>query len=338
MSAGDQVLSSLHTHPLTILERDGWSCDGARTKGGCESTGLKPAGPRRYHCAQGCNWDLCEKCLAVTTSAPLEKEVEVTIHPHPLTILDRGGWSCDGASVKGGCESTGSKPSGVVRYHCSQGCNWDLCDKCVAFTKKGDAVADAAASSSGSEPPLPAPGGPSPDYSVGRARLRDAKGIFYREELYKNAMDAAWTQAGRETDRSCPDYIAFLQEYNAVKQEYEAYLLNKKIEDAVDWVNRKLSYAKSQPLSWKERVYETYTEVRKRFEELRSDPVLSSQEQIVQIIATTEVSMLAHEDDIMAKTAADKLNDDKGYVTRQLKYARDQGLRFLDRVHSTHAE
>src|SRR3989338_2678122 len=324
---------SIHPHPLSILDRSGWTCDGAREPGGCQHSGTPDAGAVRYHCSQNCNWDCCDKCVrsfrqgpsssppSAGASGDLPEKFAVSNHPHELSVLAKDGWSCDGArSVAGGCG--GVKAPGSKRYHCSASCDYDLCEKCarIVASLPSPATAGVVASSS-SCPSSKEPSGPPPDYDVGRARLREAKGIFYREELYRKAMEGAQAQAARGAEHGCAELEAFMEELRAVERGYERYVLDKKVEEATDWVARKLSYAKSQPLSWKERVYEAYAEVRTRIAELRADAALKGQQQVQECCAAAEATMAAHEDDIMSQVAADKLGDDKGFVTRQLKYA-----------------
>ena len=57
-----------------------------------------------------------------------------SLHPHKLQIINcDDGWSCNGRSQPGGCQSkiTGfSQTFGMTRYHC-KACEFDLCEKCL---------------------------------------------------------------------------------------------------------------------------------------------------------------------------------------------------------------
>lgn len=90
-----------------------WACDLCNA--------VNPSGVH-YKCAQGCNWDSCEKCV-------LKGPLVAPIHPHQLvvpvfTANTAASWGCDVCSAV--------NPAG--RYQCSKGCNWDVCQGCLGKT------------------------------------------------------------------------------------------------------------------------------------------------------------------------------------------------------------
>ena len=129
-----------HLHKLKSANgSNGWACDGKGFPGGCKSgcTGFDQLhGALRWQCA-ACDYDLCEKCVRNhMIVSPLPSTVFTSIHAHTLNKSSRpiNGWGCDGRSASGGCRSgtTGFRQlSGWNRYTCANGCDYDLCEKCV---------------------------------------------------------------------------------------------------------------------------------------------------------------------------------------------------------------
>ena len=122
--------TSIHDHPLAEIGRGGWSCDGP----GCRNSD----GPR-FNCSNGCNYDLCQNCVQkYAVAAPVPEAtliVSVTAgphrvdnHDHPLSLCDRGGWSCDGR-----CGTSSGD-----RFRCADGCDFDLCSNCLVSHKLPD--------------------------------------------------------------------------------------------------------------------------------------------------------------------------------------------------------
>ncbi|KAH3762783.1 hypothetical protein Pelo_5370 [Pelomyxa schiedti] len=63
-----------------------------------------------------CQYDMCGDCFSAVISYHPR-------HPHPLEQLNSScGWRCD--------VCTTYSPGGF-RYHCKQGCDWDVCSKCL---------------------------------------------------------------------------------------------------------------------------------------------------------------------------------------------------------------
>eukprot|EP00755_Sulcionema_specki_P035389 Sspe_Gene.104785::Locus_81836_Transcript_1_1_Confidence_1.000_Length_902::g.104785::m.104785 len=167
--SGPQVIQSGHCnrgHPLREVagEEGVWACDGMGMGKPC-SRKLGVYGrhsAQRYHCTQGCHFDLCDRCLtarcvarAVTlpqshhiptlaafmedTVCKLMKEAAgkgqnsraVCEAGHELDVeedsADRD-WLCDGSADDGGCPSLDKR--GVPRFRCRL-CNFDLCDSCL---------------------------------------------------------------------------------------------------------------------------------------------------------------------------------------------------------------
>lgn len=112
----------------------------------------------------------------------------------------------------------------------------------------------------------------------------------------------------------------------------------KAFADHADWTARRLKYAKDQPLSWKERVYETHKEIDTRFAMLENDPKFAGSRELAQLIGETRFAMHEQIRELNMKIAERKLDDDMGFVTRQIKYAKDQGIRFMDRVQEAHGK
>lgn len=249
-----------------------------------------------------------------------EGPYEVTVHPHTVSFTSASGWSCDGArTVSGGCG--GGSVSGLRRFKCSERCNYDLCDKCVSASLKSP-PADAGASSSDS------------------AQIGDDELVFTKQHGHavKYCSQGGWSCDGC---RGRPD--APIKRYKCAQgcnfdlcttcllssrlAADDPSVLQKEIDSATQFFQSKLSYAKSQPVSWMERVTEAYAEVRARIAALKANTALAGNEGLQALCAQTEETMAAHEDNLMAQVAERKLDDDKGFVQRRIDYARQNGLR-----------
>ena len=61
--------------------------------------------------------------------------VRVSVHSHPMVRAQGdNGWACDGMNLPGGCKrgcTDFNQTRGWVRYNCSSGCNYDLCEGCI---------------------------------------------------------------------------------------------------------------------------------------------------------------------------------------------------------------
>jgi len=104
-------LHQSHPHELR-LSSGGYRCDV------CNSSDS-----RRYHCTTGCNFDVCGQCwdkgpITCIMKNPLTQGNHVA-HPHTLKVEAAVGYSCDL------CRGKDDR-----RYHCTQGCNFDVCGKC----------------------------------------------------------------------------------------------------------------------------------------------------------------------------------------------------------------
>jgi hypothetical protein len=61
------------------------------------------------------------------------------VHPHPLALSDSATpWICDGSDRVGGCRSGACH--GPIRYRCTAGCDFDLCEKCMQDRTPGMAA------------------------------------------------------------------------------------------------------------------------------------------------------------------------------------------------------
>lgn len=96
-----------------------------------------------YHCGEGeCKYDLCRLCALNMCKPPiLTKEIKVSVHQHTMKKRapnSNSGWNCDvshaenGAGIKCDCAIPGfNKTQYIQGYHCSQGCDFDVCLKCA---------------------------------------------------------------------------------------------------------------------------------------------------------------------------------------------------------------
>jgi hypothetical protein len=57
----------------------------------------------------------------------MSDEIHSGAHEHPLALCERGGWNCDGRNIPGGCRGGTNQK----RFRCTQGCDYDLCEKCT---------------------------------------------------------------------------------------------------------------------------------------------------------------------------------------------------------------
>lgn len=151
------VTVAVHKHQLKLNPSNsgGWACDGKNFCGGCKSgcTGFNQLkGKTRYKCANGCDYDLCEKCVREHRYADqLPSSFSVKCHAHNLTkTAGDNGWACDGRHLSGGCKSgcTGFKQlHGWNRYRCAS-CDYDLCEKCARAQRGSQPTSSSSSSSS----------------------------------------------------------------------------------------------------------------------------------------------------------------------------------------------
>lgn len=120
---------SIHAHDLVLDPNDnGWACDGKNLPGGCKKgcTGFYQTTDWKHYSCRGCNFDLCEGCLAAYPT-------KVGVHNHPVYLnLNDNGWACDGQKLLGGCKKgcTGFRQTkGWLRFTCKP-CDYDLCEGC----------------------------------------------------------------------------------------------------------------------------------------------------------------------------------------------------------------
>ncbi|XP_004363348.2 hypothetical protein CAOG_03620 [Capsaspora owczarzaki ATCC 30864] len=266
---------------------------------------------------------------------------EVTAHPHPVSFSSTAGWSCDGArTVPGGC--SGGSVSGARRFRCCERCNFDLCDKCVAASLKSPPAADAAAAAAADAAGASA---------SNAAPIGDDELVFTKQHGHpvKYCSQAGWSCDGCRGRPEAP-----IKRYKCAQgcnfdvctpclmssrlAADDPSVLQKEVDAATEFFRSKLSYAKSQPVTWMERVTEAYTEVRARIATLQANTALATNNDLQALIAQTQLTMATHEDSLMAQVAERKLDDDKGFVQRRIAYARQNGLRFMDRVAEAHTD
>jgi len=116
---------SPHRHLVTLspdtADAAPWICNG------CGRPSLWYSIGSRFQCQRGCAFSYCESCsqqaLCGTPPPP---------HEHVLVEMPTGnGWVCDG------CEVEVSIEDGDLRFHCSQGCDFDYCEVCNARSSAG---------------------------------------------------------------------------------------------------------------------------------------------------------------------------------------------------------
>jgi len=133
---------SIHPHCLVRKKTETtsgiWQCDGGDI---CRRgiSDYQTQGIPRFTCSEGCNYDLCDKCVSYFSAIEKEKDRKhyksVVIHEHSLSRLTMSdttetGWFCDGRDY--GCHRTESmRGNAVPRYQCTEGCDFDLCDFCI---------------------------------------------------------------------------------------------------------------------------------------------------------------------------------------------------------------
>jgi len=117
-----------------------WFCDGRKMPGGCRygfaSTPMAKS-VARFRCISGCDFDLCDRCMALAVGTPKDISVIHHSHSHPLIRnYDDNGWRCDGSKRPGGCKrniTSFHQSKGIARFRCAS-CDFDLCDLCIADT------------------------------------------------------------------------------------------------------------------------------------------------------------------------------------------------------------
>ena len=89
-----------------------------------------------------------------------------------------------------------------------------------------------------------------------------------------------------------------------------------------------------------DRVEKSHQEVREKIEALLADPEIMEfgGGELKTFLEEKEKEMVTFEKDLKFEEVKKKLEDDKSFVERRIKYAKDQGLRFMDRVEKTHEE
>ncbi|XP_028392697.1 uncharacterized protein LOC114517237 [Dendronephthya gigantea] len=113
-------MAKAHKHKLTYKntgEEDMWmwTCDAC----GRDSEELQQT--HSYECEK-CDFYLCEECA---------QPIKTNKHAHSLAVtILKGSWICDN------CETYSSRPgSGLLPWHCEEGCNFDLCFGCTRSHK-----------------------------------------------------------------------------------------------------------------------------------------------------------------------------------------------------------
>ena len=161
------------------------------------------------------------------------------------------------------------------------------------------------------------------DFKFGRGRLQYARGVFYRQELFDKSIQQAEAELEKATpeERESEDGKKYIQEIADTKQGFVEYNRKKKLEDAQDYVVRKIKYAKGQGSRFMDRVEKSHEEVKEKLKELRDDDSFKGDVEVMAWADEREKEMEAYLDELAVEGLKKKVDEHKDWLERQLKYA-----------------
>lgn len=176
--------SKLHPHLLAKkTEAEEWRCDKCSTMTG---------GVDRFSC-EACDFDLCGACLEA--SIELQPTVSCKHHPHPLMLKQPRylGWfvglECDQCGV--------NQTRTTESYRCSEGCDYDLCVKCLLSSANGTSVSSTPSASTSTSTPAKVAPSQAVTSSTSRASIINYNGVEMGLKVFKGTSVAAMENAIR---------------------------------------------------------------------------------------------------------------------------------------------